>query len=120
MMSDSGWPDMPNKHIVMLSIFLAAAAAAVGQEGSPATGSESAGETQAVASTTDADADADADADDEISDEVQTQALESASTQDSNVTEPEISSTETNSAPDRYRPTERISEDRSVSFPIDI
>jgi hypothetical protein len=109
---------MPNKHIVMLSIFLAAAAAAVGQEGSPATGSESAGETQAVASTTDADADADAD--DEISDEVQTQALESASTQDSNVTEPEISSTETNSAPDRYRPTERISEDRSVSFPIDI
>ena len=118
MMSDSGWPDMPNKHIVMLSIFLAAAAAAVGQEGSPATGSESAGETQAVASTTDADADADAD--DEISDEVQTQALESASTQDSNVTEPEISSTETNSAPDRYRPTERISEDRSVSFPIDI
>jgi hypothetical protein len=55
-----------------------------------------------------------------ISDEVQTQALESASTQDSNVTEPEISSTETNSAPDRYRPTERISEDRSVSFPIDI
>jgi hypothetical protein len=107
---------MPNKHIVMLSIFLAAAAAAVGQEGSPATGSESAGETQAVASTTDADADAD----DEISDEVQTQALESASTQDSNVTEPEISSTETNSAPDRYRPTERISEDRSVSFPIDI
>jgi predicted histidine transporter YuiF (NhaC family) len=53
MMSDSGWPDMPNKHIVMLSIFLAAAAAAVGQEGSPATGSESAGETQAVASTTD-------------------------------------------------------------------
>ena len=118
MMSDSGWPDMPNKHIVMLSIFLAAAAAAVGQEGSPATGSESAGETQAVASTTDADADADAD--DEISDEVHTQALESASTQDSNVTEPEISSTETNSAPDRYRPTERISEDRSVSFPIDI
>jgi len=116
MMSDSGWPDMPNKHIVMLSIFLAAAAAAVGQEGSPATGSESAGETQAVASTTDADADAD----DEISDEVHTQALESASTQDSNVTEPEISSTETNSAPDRYRPTERISEDRSVSFPIDI
>ena len=115
-MSDSGWPDMPNKHIVMLSIFLAAAAAAVGQEGSPATGSESAGETQAVASTTDADADAD----DKISDEVQTQALESASTQDSNVTEPEISSTETNSAPDRYRPTERISEDRSVSFPIDI
>ena len=115
-MSDSGWPDMPNKHIVMLSIFLAAAAAAVGQEGSPATGSESAGETQAVASTTDADADAD----DEISDEVHTQALESASTQDSNVTEPEISSTETNSAPDRYRPTERISEDRSVSFPIDI
>ena len=114
MMSDSGWPDMPNKHIVMLSIFLAAAAAAVGQEGSPATGSESAGETQAVASTTDANADA------EISDEVQTQALESASTQDSNVTEPEISSTETNSAPDRYRPTERISEDRSVSFPIDI
>ena len=111
-MSDSGWPDMPNKHIVMLSIFLAAAAAAVGQEGSPATGSESAGETQAVVSTTDAD--------DEISDEVQTQALESASTQDSNVTEPEISSTETNSAPDRYRPTERISEDRSVSFPIDI
>jgi hypothetical protein len=110
MMSDSGWPDMPNKHIVMLSIFLAAAAAAVGQEGSPATGSESAGETQAVASTTDA----------EISDEVQTQALESASTEDSNVTEPEISSTETNSAPDRYRPTERISEDRSVSFPIDI
>jgi hypothetical protein len=109
---------MPNKHIVMLSIFLAAAAAAVGQEGSPATGSESAGETQAVASTTDADADADAD--DEISDEVQTQALESASTEDSNVTEPEISSTETNSAPDRYRPTERISEDRSVSFPIDI
>jgi hypothetical protein len=109
---------MPNKHIVMLSIFLAAAAAAVGQEGSPATGSESAGETQAVASTTDADADADAD--DEISDEVQTQALESTSTQDSNVTEPEISSTETNSAPDRYRPTERISEDRSVSFPIDI
>jgi hypothetical protein len=107
---------MPNKHIVMLSIFLAAAAAAVGQEGSPATGSESAGETQVVASTTDADADAD----DEISDEVQTQALESASTQDSNVTEPEISSTETNSAPDRYRPTERISEDRSVSFPIDI
>jgi hypothetical protein len=101
---------MPNKHIVMLSIFLAAAAAAVGQEGSPATGSESAGETQAVASTTDA----------EISDEVQTQALESASTQDSNVTEPEISSTERNSAPDRYRPTERISEDRSVSFPIDI
>ena len=117
-MSESGWPDMPNKHIVMLSIFLAAAAAAVGQEGSPATGSESAGETQAVASTTDADADADAD--DEISDEVQTQALESASTEDSNVTEPEISSTETNSAPDRYRPTERISEDRSVSFPIDI
>ena len=114
MMSDSGWPDMPNKHIVMLSIFLAAAAAAVGQEGSPATGSESAGETQAVASTTDADAY------DEISDEVQTQALESASTEDSNVTEPEISSTETNSAPDRYRPTERISEDRSVSFPIDI
>jgi len=112
MMSDSGWPDMPNKHIVMLSIFLAAAAAAVGQEGSPATGSESAGETQAVVSTTDTD--------DKISDEVQTQALESASTQDSNVTEPEISSTETNSAPDRYRPTERISEDRSVSFPIDI
>jgi hypothetical protein len=103
---------MPNKHIVMLSIFLAAAAAAVGQEGSPATGSESAGETQAVVSTTDTD--------DKISDEVQTQALESASTQDSNVTEPEISSTETNSAPDRYRPTERISEDRSVSFPIDI
>ena len=113
-MSDSGWPDMPNKHIVMLSIFLAAAAAAVGQEGSPATGSKSPVETQAVASTTDADAD------DEISDEVQTQALESASTQDSNVTESEISSTETNSAPDRYRPTERISEDRSVSFPIDI
>ena len=113
-MSDSGWPDMPNKHIVMLSIFLAAAAAAVGQEGSPATGSKSPVETQAVASTTDADAD------DEISDEVHTQALESASTQDSNVTEPEISSTETNSAPDRYRPTERISEDRSVSFPIDI
>ena len=112
MMSDSGWPDMPNKHIVMLSIFLAAAAAAVGQEGSPATGSESAGKTQAVASKNDAD--------DKISDEVQTQALESASTQDSNVTEPEISSTETNSAPDRYRPTERISEDRSVSFPIDI
>lgn len=111
-MSDSGWPDMPNKHIVMLSIFLAAAAAAVGQEGSPATGSESAGETQAVVSTTDTD--------DKISDEVQTQALESTSTQDSNVTEPEISSTETNSAPDRYRPTERISEDRSVSFPIDI
>lgn len=111
-MSDSGWPDMPNKHIVMLSIFLAAAAAAVGQEGSPATGSESAGETQDVVSTTDTD--------DKISDEVQTQALESASTQDSNVTEPEISSTETNSAPDRYRPTERISEDRSVSFPIDI
>jgi hypothetical protein len=103
---------MPNKHIVMLSIFLAAAAAAVGQEGSPATGSESAGETQAVASTTDTD--------DEISDEVQIQALESTSTEDSNVTEPEISSTETNSAPDRYRPTERISEDRSVSFPIDI
>jgi len=112
MMSDSGWPDMPNKHIVMLSIFLAAAAAAVGQEGSPATGSESAGETQAVVSTTDTD--------DKISDEVQTQELESTSTQDSNVTEPEISSTETNSAPDRYRPTERISEDRSVSFPIDI
>jgi hypothetical protein len=103
---------MPNKHIVMLSIFLAAAAAAVGQEGSPATGSKSPGETQAVASTTDTD--------DEISDEVQIQALESTSTEDSNVTEPEISSTETNSAPDRYRPTERISEDRSVSFPIDI
>jgi hypothetical protein len=33
MMSDSGWPDMPNKHIVMLSIFLATAAAAIGQEG---------------------------------------------------------------------------------------
>lgn len=112
MMSDSGWPDMPNKHIVILSIFLAAAAAAVGQEGSPATGSKSPVKTQAVATTTDTD--------DEISDEVQIQALESTSTEDSNVTEPEISSTETNSAPDRYRPTERISEDRSVSFPIDI
>ena len=111
-MSDSGWPDMPNKHIVMLSIFLAAAAAAVGQEGSPATGSKSPVKTQAVDTTTDTD--------DEISDEVQIQALESTSTEDSNVTEPEISSTETNSAPDRYRPTERISEDRSVSFPIDI
>jgi len=116
MMSDSGWPDMPNKHIVMLSIFLAAAAAAVGQEGSPATGSKSPVETQAVATMLMLMLIPD----DEISDEVQTQALESTSTEDSNVTEPEISSTETNSAPDRYRPTERISEDRSVSFPIDI
>jgi hypothetical protein len=112
MMSDSGWPDMPNKHIVMLSIFLATAAAAIGQEGSPATESESPVETPAAASTNDTD--------DEISDEVQTQALESTSTQDSNATEPEMSSGETNSAADRYRPTERISEDRSVSFPIDI
>ena len=68
MMSDSGWPDMPNKHIVMLSIFLATAAAAIGQEGSPATESESPVETPAAASTNDTD--------DEISDEVQTQALE--------------------------------------------
>lgn len=112
MMSDSGWPDMPNKHIAMLSIFLATAAGAVGQETSPATGSESPLETPAVASTTETD--------DEISDEVQTQAPESTSTQDSNATKPEISSGETNSAADRYRPTERISEDRSVSFPIDI
>jgi hypothetical protein len=66
MMSDSGWPDMPNKHIVMLSIFLATAAAAVGQEGLPATGSESPVETPAAASTNDTD--------DELSDEVQTQA----------------------------------------------
>ena len=96
----------------MLSIFLATAAAAIGQEDSPATESTSSVETPAAASTTDTD--------DEISDEAQTQALESTSTQDSNATEPEMSSGETNSAADRYRPTERISEDRSVSFPIDI
>ena len=111
MMSDSGWPDMPNKHVVMLSIFLATAAAAIGQEGSPVTESESPVETPAASIN---------DTDDEISDEVQTQALESTSTQDSNATEPEMSSGETNRAADRYRPTERISEDRSVSFPIDI
>lgn len=110
MMSALGWQGMRNKRLTILALLLAAATVVFAQENDPS-------ETSSNPLTPD-EAPFDAEA---VTEESAVTAI-AASPENNNAAVASAGSeaNESLTATDDYRATERISEDRSVSFPVDI
>lgn len=101
---------MRNKHVTIMSLLLAIGASALAQEsgsGAPPTAPTEITASVSPPKVTESDV---VEAEQGAEDLAQEAIIATA---ESNSDNPEIAS-------DEYRPTERISEDRSVSFPVDI
>lgn len=132
MMSALGWQGMPNKRLAIMALLLATATVAYAQENSA---TDTPGE--AVASSDNQSSASSSGNDDrglvgkdqidspENTDETTdgvtaTSPLEGDATGNASAANAESKTNESITATDDYRATERISEDRSVSFPVDI
>ena len=110
MMSALGWQGMRNKRLTILALLLAAATVVFAQENDPSkTASDP---VTPVESLFDAEAVTEASA--------VTATAASPESNNAAVASAGSEATESLTATDDYRATERISEDRSVSFPVDI
>jgi len=110
MMSALGWQGMRNKRLTILALLLAAATVVFAQENDP---SETASNP-----VTPVEAPFDAEAVTEES--TVTATATSPESNNAAVASAGSEANESLTATDDYRATERISEDRSVSFPVDI
>jgi hypothetical protein len=108
MMSALGWQGMRNKRLTILALLLAAATVVFAQENDP---SETASNP-----VTPVEAPFDAEA---VTEE-RTVTATSPESNNAAVASAGSEANESLTATDDYRATERISEDRSVSFPVDI
>lgn len=110
MMSALGWQGMRNKRLTILALLLAAATVVFAQENDP---SETASNpVTPVEATFDAEA---------VTEEsTVTATITSPESNNAAVASAGSEANESLTATDDYRATERISEDRSVSFPVDI
>lgn len=112
MMSALGWQGMRNKRLTILALLLAAATVVFAQENDP---SETASNP-----VTPGEAPFDAVAVTEESTVTVTVTATSPESNNAAVASAGSEANESLTATDDYRATERISEDRSVSFPVDI
>ena len=132
MMSALGWQGMQNKRLAIMALLLAAATVGYAQENT-ATGTPgeavASSDNQSSASSS-GNADRGVVGQDQIhsSDNtdmpangvIATSPLEGDATENASAANAEPKANESITATDDYRATERISEDRSVSFPVDI
>ncbi len=132
MMSALGWQGMRNKRLAIMALLLATATVGYAQEntatGTPGETLASSDNQSSASSSSSGDKSA-MDLDqidssgntDETTDGVTAMSpLESDATENASAANAEPKANESITATDDYRATERISEDRSVSFPVDI
>lgn len=132
MMSALGWQGMRNKRLAIMALLLATATVGYAQEntatGTPGEAPASSDNQSSASSSSNGDKSA-VDLDqidssgntDETTDGVTaTSPLEGDATENASAANAEPKANESITATDDYRATERISEDRSVSFPVDI
>ena len=110
MMWASEWQGMRNKQVTIMGLLLAIAASALAQESG--SGAPSTAATEAAASVSPSKA-------------TESEVREAEQGAEDIAQEPVLATAESSPdnsdiVSDEYRPTERISEDRSVSFPVDI
>jgi len=110
MMSALGWQGMRNKRLTILALLLAAATVVFAQENDPS-------ETASNAVTP---VEAPFDAEAVTEESTVTATATSPESNNAAVASAGSEANESLTATDDYRATERISEDRSVSFPVDI
>jgi len=132
MMSALGWQGMQNKRLAIMALLLAAASVVVAQEntasGTTGKAAASSGNQSSESSSGDDDrgvVDQDPIGSSDNTDMpangvTATSPLEGDATQNALAANAEPKANESIIATDDYRATERISEDRSVSFPVDI
>ena len=110
MMSALGWQGMRNKRLTILGLLLAAATVVFAQENNP----------RETASNPVAPVEATVDAEAATKESAVTASAASPESNNAPVASAGSEAIESLTATDDYRATERISEDRSVSFPVDI
>lgn len=110
MMSALGWQGMRNKRLTILALLLAAATAVFAQENGPSE----------IASNPVTPVEAPFDAEAVTEESTVTATATSPESNNAAVASAGSEANESLTATDDYRATERISEDRSVSFPVDI
>ena len=132
MMSALGWQGMQNKRLAIMALLLAAATVVFAQENtaSARTGKAlaSSGNQSSASSSGNADRgvlgqdqiDSSDNTDMPANGVTATSPLEGDATENASAANAEPKANESLTATDDYRATERISEDRSVSFPVDI
>ena len=132
MMSALGWQGMQNKRLAIMALLLAAATVAFAQENtaSATTGKAVASNGNQSSASSSGNADRGVVDQDPIGSSdntdmpangvIATSALEGDATENASAANATPKPNESITATDDYRATERISEDRSVSFPVDI
>lgn len=132
MMSALGWQGMQNKRLAIMALLLAAATVVFAQENtaSATTGKALASSGNQSSASSSGNADRGVVGQDQIhsfdntdmpaNGVTATSPLEGDATENASAANAEPKANESITATDDYRATERISEDRSVSFPVDI